>query len=342
MPFPTNTVLTHRRAHGEELYAYFLALTFGREEFVGIQTASLDFIDAGSTRYKGMDAYQAVQNGVLALGVLGGAFDEHPIGEDGERANGHCVATLMAKHLGLEQNIALWPMTKHVLKNDLEGESSGPLDLCRVINDMHRLHPGKDEMVAKWALPAFEALYERQRQFAEEAPKELERGLREVNRLPNRAGYDLVTVRSDNELLAAYAKSKNVAAVLLQINRKGQMIVHTNPTYRLDLSEVACLLRRAEAERRNLPITKDQARLRGEGRLGDGIWHVFVDGKEGRILKIMNGSLTAPNTEPTLLGMKEVLAIIRAGLALAHPSEKTGTEGLATIGERVGSAFLTP
>lgn len=103
-------ILTHARAHFDELVAWLLLIWYGKQLFPGIERAKLFF--AGATTEGPDEMFDA--QGIIRI-ACGGRFDEH-IDSGSGRIPGKCAAILVAEYLGINE----LPHFKRLLTETLE------------------------------------------------------------------------------------------------------------------------------------------------------------------------------------------------------------------------------
>lgn len=103
-------ILTHARAHFDELVAWLILVWYGEKFIPGVGKAKLFF--AGSTTEGSDEMFDA--QGILRI-ACGGRFDEHRNGGSG-RIPGKCSAILVAEYLGISE----LPHFKRLLAETLE------------------------------------------------------------------------------------------------------------------------------------------------------------------------------------------------------------------------------
>ncbi|MFA6536487.1 MAG: hypothetical protein WCT25_03635 [Candidatus Paceibacterota bacterium] len=111
-PIPVDEILTHARAHWDELVAWKLLIWYGEKFFPGISKAKLFF--AGATT-EGTDA-MFDQRKILRI-ACGGRFDEHRNGGSG-RIPGKCSTILVADYIELADAPYLRRLFKETLECD--------------------------------------------------------------------------------------------------------------------------------------------------------------------------------------------------------------------------------
>jgi len=147
------TVTMHPLPHFDEVLAYVMAVSCGRDLFPGIEAAPIKFISPNPE-----GNIEPPSNGVLSIGVPGGSvtIDEHTTNG---RKEGECASTLMCDHLGLKGNPAWTTIVAHALEMDTN-PNAHPLEISRLVKDAHQSGMDGREVI-EWASIAILALYER-------------------------------------------------------------------------------------------------------------------------------------------------------------------------------------
>lgn len=292
-------ILTHKRPHFDEILAIWLLRLFGRKKYPGIENATIIFGGRGGEKYEGKDANQWEAEGVLCIGVGGGKFDEHP-GIFSSGFSGKCASDLVAEDLGVQADPALAQLLRFAHNSDLRA-GGNPFDLASTIKAMHDACQNQDQEVINWAFAGIEAKYIQQMEFCE---------AQEV--LANSSVIDL-NVFGKNNLKLVYGKTNNSqfskaaisagAAVVVQMDLMGNVQIFTNHKKKVSLGLVAVEIRRAECEKRGLPVSNN---LDAEG--GADYWYYHLDGQ-----MLLNGSHTC-SEKPTALSLAEIVAIVQKNI----------------------------
>lgn len=153
-----DTIATHVMPHFDEILGIWLLQNFGEEQFPGIRTAKIIYWSAGRATPDGRSADDYEQNGVVAVGVGGGRFDEHPVVANGEQTEDECAATLVAKALGIEKDPELKRILEFAVKNDRKGVGN-TFDLAYMVKVLHQEFPQEPEKVMGWTMQGIEAKY---------------------------------------------------------------------------------------------------------------------------------------------------------------------------------------
>lgn len=326
-----DTIATHHRPHFDEITTIWLFKKFGEAKFPGISQAKIMYVDAGSEPSGDMKEYQWEARGILAVGVWGGRFDEHPTLWK-EREEGECAATLVAKALGVENDPSLEKILKFVVNNDLKASGS-PFDLPYIVKLLHQQHSDKPEIAMEWSMIGIEAKYLEQLQFWTRTKEEFEKTA-DIEEIEVFGGHKLkmVAVVSDDEQISKFARSEHGAdaAVVIQRCSTGNTQIYMNKKYGLTAYDVAQMIRLAEQEAKGKVITTDWRDLSREGRVeGAEEWYFHHEGQ-----MLLNGSLTAKNIPPTKLSIEKIKGIMRIGInpqAFESSRESKCKDGICTI-----------
>lgn len=136
-------LLTHVAIHLDEIFAIFLLRKYGEAKFPGVTTSELCPV-AGDPRG---DDNSFDADGVIPVGCGGGRFDEHrPNG----RVAGECAATLVAKHLGIQDKPGVAELLEEVLRCDTKpGVHS--FQIAEIIKTANRCFLGWEGAAVKFA-----------------------------------------------------------------------------------------------------------------------------------------------------------------------------------------------
>lgn len=304
-----DSIITHERPHFDEYLAIFLLKKFGENKFPGIRMASIVYWNYGDGNgERSVDDYE--KEGMLFIGVGGGRFDEHsPIG--GERKQGECAATLVAKALGIADDLSLEKILKFALNNDIKA-ASHPFDIAYITKVMHQKYPNDSDIVMNWVMTGLEAKYEEQNNFFNEAKKEFERMAKIENISGPRGVLRMVTIVSDDEQISKFARSAygGNTAIVIQKKTSGNVQIYTDKRYGLVLYDVAQMLRLSEQKAKGKIATKDWKVLASDGAVaGAEEWHFHSVGQ-----MLLNGSLTATRVPATKIPLEQIQEIVRIGI----------------------------
>lgn len=307
MSKPIKVLATHYGPHLDEIAAIWLLRKFGTEEFTGVETAEIKYWDKTDIKQTPED-YEA--QGTILLGIGRGKFDEHPDVKK-ERKEDECCATLVAKHLGIDEEPALKEILEFVKKSDLKMVTD-PFNPSVVIKDFHREHPDNPEKAIEWAIVMLEVKYRKQKRFLVETKKEFDEKAQIEDVEINEKTLKLVTIVSDDSQISSLARSKSgcEAAVIIQKSSRGNVQIFPNRKYGISFYDVAQMIRLEEQEVKRQMITTDWEELAKEGKV-EGAEEWFFH-KEGQFL--LNGSSTAPNIPPTQISLERIIELVKIGV----------------------------
>lgn len=133
-------LMTHTRPHRDEIYAIFLLMRYGKVMYPGIEHSEIII----SENPEGYSFDKLISMGQIPIGVGGGLFDEHK--KDGRLKN-ESSASLVAKHLGVEELLEVKTILKAVTGTDQNGSPS-KYDLEYLTKDAYNYFD--DLEVIKW------------------------------------------------------------------------------------------------------------------------------------------------------------------------------------------------
>lgn len=309
-------IVTHEKPHLDEICAIWLLRRFGEKMFPGINEAKISFTSTGGQLPEDVSAEDLEKGGILPIGTCGGRLDEHP-SFDAKSKENECASTLVAKHLGIDDNPALEGILQFVLQGDTKKGTGHPFDLAKITNSLHRQHPERPGDVIRWTTVGIEAKYCDQLKFLSKTKKEFEQKA-EVENITGPGGRTLkmVTIVTDNEQMNGFARSKHggEASIVIQKGFSGRMEgnvqIFTNARHKLTLHDIVQMLRIAEQGKKGKTVTTDWKELAEEGRVaGAEEWWFFSKGG-----MILNGSLTAQDVMPTKIPLEEIQMMVRLGV----------------------------
>lgn len=297
-------VATHPKPHLDEITGLWLLRTQGQKKYPGVDTAAMVYWGTGGSTPDGRSAAAWENEGVLALGVGGGKFDEH----DPDRKEGECVASLVAKDLGVDKDSGLKQILEYVTRVDLSATDS-PFALASLIKAMHEAQDQDPQFVIDWACFALEAMYRKQAQF-NAAAEDFAKGRIEMISGPKGKEVKLVVMQTDNPAAARYARSQH-ASIIIQQTSRGTVQISTYMRSGISLEDTARIVRVEEQRRSGRLITVDHKTLGSEGAAVPGAERWFYHSK-GEML--LNGSLSHPKVAPTQIPLDELVKLVKIGI----------------------------
>jgi hypothetical protein len=165
-----------------------------------------------------------------------------------------------------------------------------------------------DQQVWDWVYIALNAIFDRIGEFFGRAANDFRSAKRYEVSVFGKKKTQMVVGFSDSREFSKFSRSKHgcKAGVVIQMNSKGNVIIHTRECLRLNLDDVARAIRIAEMDAQSSSFPRIWKDLHGPGTLDCCIeWHYFPEGK-----MLLNGSDTAekPPTKLTLDAIAELVS----------------------------------
>lgn len=322
--------LSHKGIHFDEILAYFLINAFGDREF----------------------AKNFLENGKLVLGINGGHFDEHLTGGQRKSTN-ECCATLVAKALKVENDLALKKLLRYVRRVDIKGHGQ-PKEIHNIIKLLHQQNV-RSNSVLEWAILGINAKHgeEVTGDFTLKGVfKDMKKACQDKDDLKEAANWYRMgnnAFKTDQEAFVTKTKEEyKEKAVVKQINStRGELTIVVVESDNPQMSKFARSKEGDEADvviqknssdnvqiftdkRKSLPLDDLARALRyEEQKIRDDFftrdWNkLCCDGKvhPDKDLwfylregkMLLNGSLTATDVEPTKLTLRRIERIIEIAL----------------------------
>jgi len=300
------------RPQPDTLVSIFLLKMFGRDVFPGIEDAVCEVrpaIEAGSeARWE--------SQGILLLDLAGGKFDHH------NKTHKTTTTRLIAEYLGVLDEPALAKLLEYTQRDDFFGRGTvsddaidRALGLSGIIAALNKQFSKDPNRVCEAVLPLLSAHYAEERRRTGELPQEFESKKQngdvvefEVKQKDKK--LRVVMVKSDNPSLAGFLRSTigGKYDVVLQRSEKGHTNILTRPAKRIDLRDVAALIRLKEAEIRETPLENvTLADLTRPGRFTK-VKEWYYDRATN---SVQNGGLNPQDVEPTKIpweGFQELMS----------------------------------
>lgn len=273
--------------HLDEFFAMLLIMIFGTLKFL--------------TKY--------AADGVIHLGVGGGAFDEHP--SEGQAAKTGSCTTLVAQALGVDGMPSLGQLLKWVMNGDQKADTH-PLNLGNAIKVLQQ-NGVTSQDAWEWTLLALKAYYAEQLKFSSEV--EAFKAVSKTQTIDGPRGALILTVINApaadwDSTLARVARSEagSRADVVIMCIGSGHVSITTNHAKGLKLGDVISCLRVEEQRIAGSITITDFRDLESDGHCG-GIW--YFDGEKNLIL---NGSRAHRDVPPTQLSLAQIVTCVKIGL----------------------------
>jgi len=312
---PCHTVGFHIGLHDEEAAGAAYMIHYGDHYHPGIakaiQEGNFIFADAGALSYKGKDWQQCHAEGIVFIGTMGSPYDEHYLPKDVRGKE--CSATLIARALNIQNETHIKPVLNALLQSDRQSEGN-LLSFSSHIMRGHK-HYGTETIesltaMATWCIQPFQWLIISQEKMINETKNELQTccTYEEIQYLGKT--IKIALIQSDNDQIVALAKTKagGVAAhVVICKNSKGHYFISTSKFPFIDLTTVVAELIMEELDARDIKYDLRDKRILSGGPYPGIPWHFQ---KEENLHRIFNGSLSAPDVEPSKIKMGRVFGTV--------------------------------
>ncbi|MBX4198447.1 hypothetical protein KW782_03885 [Candidatus Parcubacteria bacterium] len=313
---PCNTIVLPTRSQPDTLGAIFILKRFGIYHFPGIEHAGYVI---QSTLEQGQNEETLRKQGKLLLDIGGGLFDHHTAKEK------TTASMLVAGYLGVQNDPALQKLLQFTERDDFYGKgiiSEDALDrafgLSGLVVNLNKKYSAEPIKVVDIVLPLIEAHYDEEARRTKEMPKEVEdklaAGLAEV--VSVRQGdkkLRCIYIESDNASLPGFLRSQLGGRHDLVVQRmpSGHTNILTRPTKRVDLRNLAMVLRQSELMKANNPKLIPSHILKSEGRIPEvPEWYYDIATNS-----IQNGGVKPQGISPTRLTRTEIVKLLEIGLS---------------------------
>ena len=318
-PRPIRTVAMFPKIQADTAAAYFILKTFGERLFPGVGQAEVVFWTALP---EGKTAAQLESEDCLTID-LGGMFDHHLANEKlGKRQE--CVSGLIARHLGMENDVTLKKLLTWAKRDDLEGKgtvSPDPLDrafgLSGIIMNANREYANDPKRTLDLITQIIDLHVREERRRQVELPEELAKLEKQgkVQAFPLRQGsadLQAMFVETDNVSMAGFLRAAKKMDLVIQRRSTGHTNIITQQMRSIDLRPLVAVLRLAEAEKKGVKLNVDETALMSAGRLaGTEEWY-YDDAANS----IQNGGVNPQGVTATALNPQEIMAIAKDAIPL--------------------------
>lgn len=313
-------IVTHPNLQVDTLVAFLLLKEFGERKFPGISAAEVSFqndLPGGQT------GKELEKGGVLVLDMGGGRFDHHRQTRALEK---ECVTTLVAKELSLgAEEMEVEKLIALAKRDDIQGKgtlSADKLDrafgLPGLLQCVLRENRSNPQKALDIILPLLQAHLEEERRRTRLIPKEYmqcyddgkvdafiaKQGSRDIR---------VVMIESDLEGMVGFLRAHEEikADVVAQKLSSGHANVVTKQWRKVDLSDLAAVLRVEELRKKRKPFDKVNMKdLRVKGKM-EGVPEWYYDTAANTI---QNGGVNPDQVKPTQLTWRDLRRAVRVGL----------------------------
>jgi len=312
-------IITYSQLQPDTICAIILLKKFGEKKYPGISKAVIEYM---IELPKGKTADSLEREGILCIDLGGGRFDHHRQTRMQER---FCATDLVAKDLGIDTNPGLEKIITYARRDDLEGKgiiSKDSIDrafgLSALIQNLNRHYIGHPEKVLATIAPLLLAHLKEEQKRAHEYPEEYRKKWDEgkidafiVNQ--GEKQIRVVLIESDIFGMAGFLRAhpEIKADVVAQRFASGHTNIITRQERRLNLKEVAAILRTEELKAKKYPFDRVNWRgLYNKGKMRE-VPEWYYDTAANTI---QNGGMLAEQTKPTQLSLLDIKRALKVGL----------------------------
>lgn len=308
-------IILPTRAQPDTIVAIFILKTFGKEKFPGVENTTVECLQVLPP---GISDESMDKEGKILIDIGAGRFDHHGKSEK------TTASALIARYLGVDKDPALAKLLQYAERDDFFGKgtmSNDPLDrafgLSALIANLNRSHVKDHARVVDVVLPLLVAHYEEEARRAHAMPKEFEEKLNSGDAetfavRQHDKNLKAVMLTSESSSMAGFLRSQNGGRydVVVQWLPSGHVNILTRPTKKVDLRQLAALIRYVEAETQGKVLPDDAAKLSVPGRLPD-VPEWYYDPATN---SIMNGGLNPKEVPATKIPRADMRQIVTNGL----------------------------
>lgn len=303
-------IVAHFQAHADEYVASLALKLRGETKFPGASTA--EYHELTETEAKLLREGKTLGDlfdpeTTVFLGLGGGPFDEHTPEHDGD-----CCLTLVAKEIGIMEDIRWEAIIKYIHHTDRNRPNS-TLDLEPTTRRLHA--QGWDpQSILTYVEMTVVAKLEEQEAFLKTSLKGMEKEEIEIRGEP----HPLAILQNADPILPRYLFFLGTS-IIVNRTTTGHIQILTRQELNLDLRDIVRLLRITEQKKakKTNPIT-DWKELEREMVLPE-IPEWYYEVAPGWI---MNGSAKRQDIPPTRLTLAEVVYIVKKALSFKCPQGK--------------------
>lgn len=311
-----NKIIIPVRPQTDTIIAIFLLKTFGKEKFLGIESAvceSLSNIPEGETE----DTF--LEKGMILLDVGKGKFDHH------NKEEKITSSDLVARFLEVIDGPAIAKLLEVARRCDFFGKgtiSEDALDrafgLSGLISSFNKIYPEEVGRAVQVFLPIIEAHYKEEVRRTKDMPLEVEEKMKsgkadtfEVKQRDKK--LKIIIIESDNPSLPGFLRAHVGGSydVVAQVRETGHVNILTRPAKRIDLRALIALIRAEELMLSGFKEDFDMASLAKTGRL-DNVPEWYYDPATN---SIQNGGINPTGTKATKIEHFSLRKILEVGLS---------------------------
>lgn len=310
-----HTIIIPVRPQPDTLIAIFLLKLFGREKYPDVEKA---VVTAMNTLPEGESLESMERKGHILLDIGGGKYDHHASREP------VAAAQLVAEDLDIAANPAITKLLQYAERDDKYGKgtvSTDPLDrlfgFSGLVAAVNKSIPQNTQRVVEIFMPLILAHYNEEKKRTEDLPNEFkEKQNRGEVELFDVKGFGkkmkVVIIASENPSLAGWLRSNEgiKADVVAQYLPSGHLNILTRQVKRIDLRQLAALVRIRESKLRNRSLEAPLSYLMRTGKLRE-VPEWYYDRATNTI---QNGGVNPGDLSPTAIRPQELKKVIEQGL----------------------------
>jgi hypothetical protein len=299
----------------DTITAIFILKKFGGGVFPGVETARCEMV---SKAEEGLSERDYLKQGKILIDLGGGIFDHH------NKPKQTTATNLVIAALGLEKDKAFEKLIAYTERDDFYGKgtiSNDPLDkafgLSGLIAALKKAHPKDPTFIIECIIPLLDAHYARERMRTDELPKEFmalkEEGKFEecfVTQKKNK--LKVCFIQSDNTQMPGFLRAVDGGRydVVVQKRSSGHVNVITRSLKRVDLTELARMVRSEEYKLKHGAKKEDEAEFGNHARVED-VPNWYFD---PATVSLQNGGMNPDQTEATLIPWSTMKEFVVKGL----------------------------
>lgn len=323
-----NKILLPTRPQPDTLVGIFLLKTFGGEKYPGIGSAQVEVLTA-IPESKTPESFD--QEGTLLIDIGKGKFDHHALGKT--------ASLLIAEDLGIANSPAIAKLLAYAERDDKFGMgtiSQDKLDkafgLSGLVAALNKSIPQGPNEVVDYVIPFLTAHFIEEKKRTEDLPQEYkektENGKAQEFLVKHKGkNIKAVNIESDDPSMAGWLRSGEgiKADVVIQKTGAGYVNIMTRPLKKVDLREVAALVRTQEALARNRQLFSKN--LTVPGRIPE-VSEWYYDRATNSLL---NGTANPQGISATALSLETILECVKQGLSASvlpiRAAPRTASQG---------------
>lgn len=296
-------ILIPNKPHLDPIAAIYLLRKHGKEKFPGVDRAEIVFWEHAKNPSE-KEASDFEKEGGLMIDVGGGLFDHH-----GGKNVSETSTSLVASHLGIENNPEVSALLGYIREDDLEGLHNRYGDLAYIVKCMHKQNVPSAKVI-EYIMLAIDFLQLNQDEWHHVVKKEYEEKCKVVMVKRPKRKIKLGVIESDNVQVGNYGISVDNLSILIQKRSTGHIVILTNKHHRINLREIVGAIRKRELELADYGKPIDPKKFQFEGKnslVPQWFFHRSLNA-------FMNGSDALNKADPTKVPLEEIMNLVWYGI----------------------------